>query len=253
MTNPNWLQTDNKLTISIQDLSDTQTTQYQSLLKQWQSLLHPAILPIEDIDIVDGMLQATILSKKITKFELSKTVSLLTLDKLFIMKQTIDLDNYTNQNGLNLNWGKENLYLHPTSICAWLPPLPSQILNPLPNGIINFLFELFDLEVNEMTNWKDLIQTKEIPWEWGAFIEHYLDNKSEFPSIQVFSFIFYQAWLYTTANRLGMKDKIMTKSEYDSLYKFGLSLGLLDQEIQHLNIIAQQQHPDWTELLSILN
>ncbi|MDM8566467.1 hypothetical protein QUF74_12560 [Candidatus Halobeggiatoa sp. HSG11] len=259
MTTPNWLLTNNQLTatISIQDLPDAQTAidQYQVLLQQWQSLSHPAILPIKEskVDIIDGMLKATILIEEIATFEPSNTASLLTLDKLFVMKQTIDLDNYVNQNDLKLNWKMSCLYLHPTGICAWLPPLPSQILNSSQNGIINLLFELFDLKINEMANWKDLIRSEKIPWEWGAFIEHCLENKSELNPTQVFSFIFYQAWLYTTANRQGMKDKMMSKSEYASLYKFGLSLGLSDQEIQHLNIIAQQQHPDWGELLSVLN
>ena len=199
-------------------------------------------------------MQAKILSNQIGVFEPSKTVSLLPFDKLFIMKQTIDLDQYAHQNGLNINWEMACLYLHQTGLCAWLPPLPSQVINPPQHGIINFLFELFDLEVNDIANWKDLIQAEKIPWEWGAFIEHYLanDKESKLNPTQIFSFIFYQAWLYTTANRLGMKDKIMTKTEYDSLYKFGLRLGLSDQEIQHLNIIAQQQHPSWQELLAIL-
>ncbi|MDM8566465.1 hypothetical protein QUF74_12550 [Candidatus Halobeggiatoa sp. HSG11] len=60
MTTPNWLLTNNQLTttIPIQDLPDAQTAieQYQVLLQQWQSLSHPAILPIKEsnVDIIDG-------------------------------------------------------------------------------------------------------------------------------------------------------------------------------------------------------
>jgi len=255
--NNSWTQDgNNKLvaTVPIQNLEEAQNivTQYKSFLQRWQTLVHPAILDIDESQIsakeLDGknVLEAIILSKKLSQFKPSKTIisSLSTFEKLFLVKQTIALDLYAD---LNCSWEMSHLYLHQSGFCGWLPPLPSQ---PHSNeGIIRFLFELF--EIGEISHWRNLQQEGKIPWEWGAFIEKYLADE-EFDILKVFSFIFYQSWLYTTANRLGMKDKVLNKKDHEILYQFGISLGLDDDKIQKLNIIAQQQHPDWKDLIAMV-
>ena len=250
-------------TVSIPNLEETQNvvTQYQSLLQRWQTLVHPTILDIDETQIstkeLDGkkVLEAIIFSKKFSEFEPSKTIisSLSTFEKLFIVKQTIALDIYAGQNGSNWSWEMSRLYLHQSGCCGWLPPLPSNSQETRA-GMIHFLLALFDF--GEVTDWRDLEKEGKIPWEWGAFIENYLaadDLKNKFDILKVFSFIFYQSWLYTTANRLGMKDKVLGKNDHDILYQFGINLGLDDAQIQKLNIIAQQQHPNWKNLIAIIS
>jgi hypothetical protein len=246
----------NKLvaTVPIPNLEEAQ--KYQSFLQRWQTLVHPAILDIDESQTsakeLDGknVLEAIILSKKLSQFKPSKTIisSLSTFEKLFLVKQTIALDLYAD---LNCSWEMSHLYLHQSGLCGWLPPLPSQQLRRGKEEIIRFLFELFEIEIGEISHWRNLQQEGKIPWEWGAFIEKYLADE-EFDILKVFSFIFYQSWLYTTANRLGMKDKVLNKKDHEILYQFGISLGLDDEKIQKLNIIAQQQHPDWKDLIAMV-
>jgi len=255
----NWIQKDNKLiaTVPIPNLEDAQNVikQYESFLQQWQTLLHPAILDIDETQIntkeLDNkpILEATILSKKLNQFEPSKSIilSLSNIEKLLIVKQTLSLDIYAQQNGLNSSWEMSHLYLHPSGFCGWLPPLPTIQRNK--EGIIQFFFELFDF--GELADWRDLEKEGQIPWEWAAFIQSYLAD-DDFDTLKAFSFIFYQSWLYTTANRLGMKDKVLSKKDYDILHQFGISLGLDDEKIQKLNIIAQQQQPDYKELIAMI-
>jgi hypothetical protein len=254
-----WIQKDNKLiaTVPIPNLEDAQNVikKYESFLQQWQTLLHPAILDIDETQIntkeLDSkpILELTIFSKKLSQFEPSKNIilSFSNIEKLFIIKQTLSLEIYAQQNGLNLSWEMSNLYLHPSGFCGWLPPLATIKKNN--EGIIPFLFEIFDF--GELDNWRDLEKEGKIPWEWVAFIESYLAD-DDLDTLKTFSFIFYQSWLYTTANRLGMKDKVLNKKDYDILYQFGISLGLDDEKIQKINIIAQQQQPDYKELIAII-
>jgi hypothetical protein len=259
--NNDWVQkANNKLvaTVPIPHLEKAQdvVTQYQSFLQQWKSLLHPAILDIEESQINvkelndKNILEAIILSKQLNQFEPSKTIvsSMSTFEKLFIVKQTITLDIYAQQKGLNGSWEMSRLYLHPSGFCGWLPPLPT-VVQHNKEGIIHLLFELF--EIGELAHWRDLEKEGKIPWEWAAFIESYLAD-NELDILKAFSFIFYQSWLYTTANRLGMKDKVLSKTDHEILYQFGINLGLDDEQIQKLNIIAQQQHPDWKELIAMI-
>ncbi len=268
-----WIQQYNKelvATVPIPNLEEAQNvvTQYESFLQQWQNLLHPAILDIDEIQIntkelVDSqpVVELTILSKKLSQFEPSKTVisSISTFEKLLIVKQTLYLDTYAQENGFNAltGWKMSDLYLHPSGICGWLPPLPMGQPNNNhnhKNGIIKFLFELFDFKA-DVAQWQDLEKEGTIPWEWAVFIESYLADDEElksFDSLNTFSFIFFQSWLYTTANRLGMKDKVLSKTDHDILYKFGISLGLDDEKIQKLNIIAQQQQAESKELIAII-
>ncbi len=258
-TQTNWIQTDNKLvaTIPIPNLEDAQNVikQYESFLQQWQTLLHPAILDIDEIQInsqeLDSkpVLEATILSKKLSQFKPSKSIilSFSNIEKLLIVKQTLSLEIYAQEKGLNSSWKMSHLYLHPSGFCGWLPPLPTVQYNK--EGIIQFFFELFDF--GDFANWRDLEKTGKMPWEWTAFFQSYLAD-DDFNTLKAFSFIFYQSWLYTTANRLGMKDKVLSKKDYDILYQFGITLGLDDEKIQKLNIIAQQQQPDWKDLIAMI-
>jgi len=254
-----WVQKSNNrlvATIPIQNSEKSQTlvSQYQSLLQQWQTLLHPAILDINETQIsakeLDSkpVLEAIIFSKKLNQFEPSKSIvpSLSTFEKLFIVKQTITLERYAQQNGLNGSWKMSHLYLHQSGCCGWLPPLPTA--HHRKEEIIHFLFELF--EFGDIAHWRDLEKEGKMPWEWAAFIESYDDE--ELDVLKAFSFIFYQSWLYTTANRLGMKDKVLSKTDHDILYQFGITLGLDDETVQKLNIIAQQQQPDWKELIAMI-
>ena len=268
-----WVQTGNQLVaaLPIRSSSDAQNAvaQYESVLQQWQTLVHPAILRIDDFSVsfreFDGdkcILESSILPAGISHFKPSNIMlsSLSTFEKLFIVRQTIDVDLYVQQNSFNLLWEMPRLYIHQTGISGWLPPLPNDLkespdASSKKEGMIRFLFALFDLEVGEVKNWRDLQKEAKIPWEWGAFIEYYLAAKvdAQIDIIKVFSFVFYQSWLYTTANRLGMKDKLLTRNAYDMLYQFGINLGLSDNEIQALNIIAQQQNPSWEDLVVIFD
>jgi hypothetical protein len=247
-----------------QESAENVLTQYQSFLQRWQTLIHPNILEIDESQMslkeLNGqkVLTTSIFSKKLSQFEPSKTMisSLSTVEKLFIVKQTIALDIYVRQNDLNGSWEMSRLYLHQSGCCGWLPPLPidSQETHHSQERMIHFLLTLFDF--GEVADWRDLEKAGQIPWEWGVFIENDWANDKDleqFDIFKVFSFIFFQSWLYTTANRLGMKDKVLSKKEYDILYQFGISLGLDDEQIQQLNIIAQQQHPNWKDLMAIVD
>jgi hypothetical protein len=267
-----WIQTNNQLiaTVPLQSEEEAQTiiAQYKAFLHNWQTLAHPTLLEIEKSEVnfktIDGnnQLEITLLPKKINGFEQSNTIasSLTTMEKLFVVKQTLALDNYVQKNNLTLSWQMSHLYLHSIGICGWLPPLPTDFekvtQNSQPN-MIQFLFELFELETENVTHWRDLQKAGQMPWEWGAFLEYYLaastDKKlSRLNSLKVFSFIFYQAWLYTTGNLLAMKDKMLTKEEYKTLHQLGVNLGLSEREMDKLNILAQQQNPSWTDLITIL-
>ncbi len=221
----------------------TISNETHSFLQQWQNLVHPAILDIDDIQIkeLENAFEVKIVSKKLNQFKPSKNIVLSTFEKLFIVKQTITLERYAQQNGLKeSSWQMSHLYLHQSGCCGWLPPLQHN-----KKGLIHFVCELFEFE-----DVRALEKEGKIPWEWAAFFETDLVD-DEF--INLFSFIFYQSWLYSTANRLGMKDKVLSKKDYDILYQFGINLGLDDEKIQKLNIIAQQQHPNWKDLMIASN
>ena len=266
-----WTQTNNQLiaTVPLQSEEEAQTiiTQYNAFLQKWQTLAHPTLLEIEKSEVnfnkIDGnnQLEIILLPRKINGFAQSNTIapSLTTMEKLLIVKQTLALDNYVQKNNLTLSWQMSHLYLHPTGICGWLPPLPTDLdkVTHSPSSMVQFLFELFELETEKVTHWRDLQKAGQMPWEWGAFLEYYLatstDKKlSRLNILKVFSFIFYQAWLYTTGNRLAMKDKMLTKEEYETLHQLGINLGLSELEMDKLNILAQQQNPSWTDLIAIL-
>ena len=274
-----WSFKDNQLiaTLLIPDLSKMQRilARYRWLLQQWQILEHPAIFKIDDSQVnfkeLDSLLEAKIFVNQLNKFKPANLLipSLSSFEKLFIFQQTLDIDisiraaikhrenkfthdqQYHSLNVFNPPWEMSRLYLHQSGICGWLPPVPScndASCNDVGNqGIIDFFFELFELKVDASVH--DLNHSGNLPWEWNAFFEYYRSVPVDMSS--VFPYVFYQSWLYTTANRLGMKDKVLNQSDYDILYQFGLNLGLVDAQIQRLNIIAQQQEPDWKDLIKI--
>jgi hypothetical protein len=272
--NHGWIATANQLT-AVQPLPlalepENFILQYKSLLQQWQSLLHPAILPMDEINLssIAGQpetarvsLKIVIQINKLSVFKPSQELAplLTTLEKLFVVKQTIDLASYVQRNGIKLVWNLSRLYLHPTGYCGWLPPLPNELINP-PQGndlreqIIRFWSELFDWPTS---NWRQMQKEGQIPWEWGAFGEYYWSSEStqtadqQIDMLNFFSLTCYQAWLYNTANRLGLKDNLLTKPDYETLHQFGLTLGLTEEQMQKLDIIAQQQFPAWQDLLAI--
>ncbi|MCP4701621.1 MAG: hypothetical protein GY862_32890 [Gammaproteobacteria bacterium] len=235
--------------------------QYQEMLTQWKTLRHPARLPLDAFNArqKSETLVATLSNTDLPDYRLAAEClhALPVLEKLCIVQQAIDLQAETERRQLPFFTDISHVCIHRAGMCAWLPPAPAFFARDETNdgkhALVHLLLQVLGYNEAEPEKWQGLEKNAEMPWAWGSFIEDYLNQDiNRFPDKQDnFRFLFYQAWLYLAANRLAFKDKILTDADYAILQGLGKQLGLSVQQIQRLDVLAQQQHPVREELMMV--
>lgn len=256
-----WSKQDGFLTseLDLTNQSHESIYQYMDFIDQWGLINHPLLLDINNIDISKkklgnkDILKCEISVKKIDFFlqpkKLIKEFSF--FDKLALVRNVMIINDIAIKNNLDIFWHLSMLRVSKVgNLTFWLPQ-PVDLWWQYKNSnkkeynkksIIQLFFNLFGFqftpETSVLTISKNLEKKEEIPWGWSIFIEYYLNNKNY--SDELFLAIFYKVWVYRTANKLGMSNKVLSIIEYDQLHQFGKQLGLSDQQMNLLDIISQK-------------
>jgi len=244
-------------------------SEYQSYLKQWQLLTHPAAFRIAEFHInpSDLAMQTQIVLTGFSEdYEpIGNRLSFLTpLEKAAILQQSADLAFYMQKQGISQQtWDMENLYIHKSGICQWLPSIAgSRIANEkIPDSLMALALMLFDLPVPQTdADWRDLKLTWDtdektdgkLPQEWIVFIKNLsMQTDSDFGNI--FRFVFFQSWLYDMAVQFLMKDKQLSLPQSDLLKHLRLFLGIDEKQAESLAIISHKSDILWTDLKTASN
>jgi len=244
-------------------------SEYQSYLKQWQLLTHPAAFRIAEFHInpSDLAMQTQIVLTGFSEdYEpIGNRLSFLTpLEKAAILQQSADLAFYMQKQGISQQtWDMENLYIHKSGICQWLPSIAgSRIANEkTPDILMSLALMLFDLPVPQTdADWRDLKLTWDtdektdgkLPQEWIVFIKNLsMQTDSDFGNI--FKFVFFQSWLYDMAVQFLMKDKQLSLPQSDLLKHLRLFLGIDEKQAESLAIISHKSDILWTDLKTASN
>ncbi len=247
-------------TVLIQD-KQSLVSEYQSYLKQWQMLNHPAAFRIAEFHInpSDLAMQTRIVLTSFSEdYEpVSNCLSLLTpLEKAAILQQSADLALYMQKQGISQQtWDMENLYIHKSGICQWLPSIAGK---EKPNTLMALALMLFDLPIPQSdADWRDLKLTWEwdsdektdgkLPQEWIVFIKNMnIQTDSDFGNL--FRFVFFQSWLYDMAVRFLMKDKQLLLSQSDLLKHLQGFLGIDEKQAEALAVISHKPEMLWTDV-----
>jgi hypothetical protein len=221
---------------------------YSSHIKKWQRLFCPDVFLIENMEIKNTgeKIEFCLFVNNISLFHVAEPLvySLSSLEKLFICQRLININNYFEKNDLNLSWELSQLYRHSSGCYSWLPPTPDFLLNPVNSKktIIDIFLNIFEIPINNSVKIDKLLRDKNLPIEWSIFIDYYL-SQQDFEKVNaIFSFIFYQSWLYTSAHHVGMSGesslKLLTTENYQKLYQLGINLGLSATQIKQLDFLA---------------
>ncbi|MBF0550282.1 MAG: hypothetical protein HQK60_07085 [Deltaproteobacteria bacterium] len=245
---------------------------YRSFLETWNSLTHPAAFRMSSFQVeiagsnnLDTLKAAIVLSDK-NGFDPIEPllVTLLPFEKVNCLKQSLDFACFSQEHNLPCrDWDPANLYMHRTNVIRWVPPSPSawaQRNKPSHwlDDIVVLALRLFQMNIPQSDlDWKQLARTEKVPIEWRLFLTccHSLKTKLSrdyYLLTNSFSFLFYQAWIYTAAVRLAMKDNLLSSPEFDLLHHLRAGLGLSEVQAQALDVVAQKAEPSWDDLTSIL-
>ena len=247
-------------------------SEYQLYLEQWQSIVHPSALKIVSSQVsiaalADGeILKAEIVSESMTDgFNPVKEClsSLLPMERIFLLRQTVDLADVMRQNDLlHPQWKMENLYIHSSGHCQWLPASPREWTQQQTEnwfeGVRTFALALFDLKVPQKEyEWRELENAGKLPWEWSVFLRSgdVFDEKHfshSFNFTDTFKFVFFQSWIYSAALQLAMKDNTISSSDFDLLQKLRAFLGFHENQAEVLDMLSQKPDTSWEDLVAVL-
>lgn len=235
---------------------------YKTLLQFWQQT-HSGVCLIDEFNfnqMTDNRYEWVLHSRSLAvcQFNFNAIVQLSSLEKLYILQQSLSCLEQLKKEGLVAHFSCHLLLYHPQAHACWLPPTPDSFLHQNNSispaeSLIILLLQIFGFEqVENVSQWRHLETKQQIPWEWGCFIDAYL-NKTDagIDFTQLFRFIFFQAWLYNEANRLALKDKLLNSEDAARLYGFGQNLGLSKAQMYRLDHIAQQPYPERRDLIEL--
>lgn len=238
---------------------------YQKVLQDWQTLQHPAKFPIETFRVEEDnhVLTVTLDSQILSDYQPYHNIinQLSGMEKLHLLQQSLDFTTVLTARKIHYRFDLSNLWIHRAGVCGWLPLPPPQLPQVATDQVINHHRDFIQLLLmvlgygdTSVEEWQTLENRAHLPWAWGTFIEdHLTENLSQFPNkLANFRFLFFQAWLYLTANRLAMKNKLLPEAEYVILTRLGQQLGLTHSQMQYLDVIAQQQYPERLDLLTLV-
>ncbi len=270
--------------VQIQELSDPDTfsTAYQLYLEQWQGLAHPTAARIDRVTLnvetpgEDEALKVTLGIRDFDGYEASEKglPALVPLEKIIVLKQTLDLAALIHQCALpSQAWKLSHLYLHRAGCCCWLPLSPQAwVQRPAPanwlDGVLTFVLELFNLPVPETEyEWQEFTRSGKMPWEWRLLLKQWysLETTAEVEIDATFRFIFLQAWIYSLAVQLVMGSsmdasvdaqmdaRMVSSSQFTLLQKLRTWLGLQKEAAEAIELLSQKTRPSWPDLAAILS
>lgn len=248
---------------------------YRSYLEKWLGSSHPALVNVEEFNLLEDTVEIVTSSFSNTMPAQNTISSISPLEKAAFLKQTIDASGHLYQNQLSpLAWHLPNLLLHPSGVCQWLPLPPVywkniEPDNPAGQAIVTFSFELFGLNVPQnQVEWKEMenqwrlsndesrgfnerFDATPYPTEWIQFLkmcsmcDETFFSSSDF--CDIFQFVFYKAWVYSSEVQMALKNNVISSVEYRFLKKLQSFLMLTPEQAQLVEILSKKPDADWTD------